>query len=322
MAAVTAVVPTWNQAALVAQVVSSLKAQTKPPHRILVVDDGSTDGAGEAARSLGAGTIRFEKNRGFAAAVNEGIRAADTPLVAVVNNDVEPAADWLERLEAAMQPADVWFAAGKLLRAANPALLDGAFDLPCRGGLAWRAGWGSPDGEAWNRRRRICSPPLTAALLRRELFDRVGLLDEAFISYLEDVDFGIRCALCGFGGVYEPGAVARHRGSATLGAWSSRSVRLLARNQVLLAAKHRTRGSIWPALVGQTLWTLVAFRHGAGWACLRGKWEGLRLARRIRREEYDPGALERIFETCEAEAREIQSRAGGGLFWKLYFALT
>jgi len=321
MASVTAVVPTWNQAALVAQVVRALKRQSAPPGRILVVDDGSTDGAGEAARSLGAETIRFDENRGFAAAVNAGIRAVETPWVAIVNNDVELAADWLDRLCARMQEPDVWFAAGKLLKAANPALLDGAFDLPCRGGLAWRAGWGMLDGEKWNQPRRIRSAPLTAVLLRRELFDRVGLLDEAFGSYLEDVDFGIRCALRGFGGVYEPGAVAWHRGSATLGEWSAQVVRLLARNQVLLAAKYRTRGAVWPTLVGQALWTLMAFRHGAGWSCLRGKWEGLSLCRRIPVETAASEGLARLFEACEGEIREIQS-GRAGLFWRLYFALT
>lgn len=322
MSSVTAVVPTWNQAALVARVIRNLKGQTTPPARILVVDDGSTDGAGDTARSLGAETIRFEENRGFAAAVNAGIQAVETPWVAIVNNDVEPAADWLERLTARIQEPDVWFATGKLLSADNPALLDDAFDLPCRSGLAWRAGWGMPDGVEWNQPRKICCAPFTAVVLRRELFDRVGLLDEAFGSYLEDVDFGIRCALGGFEGVYEPDAVARHRGSATLGQWTARSTRLLARNQVLLAAKYKTRRTVWHALVGQALWTLMAFRHGAGWDCLRGKREGFSLCRRISCATADREALDRLFTACEAEIREIQGRSGGGLFWKLYFALT
>lgn len=322
MASITAVVPTWNQAALVARVIGNLKSQTAPPARILVVDDGSTDGAGDAARSLGADTIRFEENRGFAAAVNAGIKAVDTPWVAIVNNDVELEVDYLDRLCARMQERDVWFATGKLLKADNPALLDGAFDLPCRSGLAWRAGWGTPDGEAWNQPRRISCAPFTAVLLRMELFERVGLLDETFGTYLEDVDFGIRCALHGLAGVYEPGAVARHRGSVTLGRRSALSLRLLARNQVLLAAKHKTHGTIWDALVGQALWTLMAFRHSAGWACLRGKWEGLSLCRRIPASTANREALDRFFTACEAEIREIQGRNGGGLFWKLYFALT
>ena len=59
---------------------------------------------------------------------------------------------------------------------------------------------------------------MTAALFHRSLFDRVGFLDERFESYLEDVDFGIRCSLQGLSGIYVPEAVCWHGGSATRGA--------------------------------------------------------------------------------------------------------
>src|SRR5205814_4327635 len=115
-------------------------------------------------------------------------------------------------------------------------------------------------------------PPATAALFRAERFRRVGLFDPEFGSYLEDVDFGLRCAMEGLGGVYVPAAVATHQGSASLGAWSPEMVRLVARNQVLLAVKHGLlRRYWWPVLVGQSLWGLVALRHRCGWAFIRGK---------------------------------------------------
>src|SRR6185436_12218966 len=120
----------------------------------------------------------------------------------------------------------------------------------------------------------------TAALFRAELFRKAGLLDESFESYLEDVDFGLRCSALGLEGSYIPQAVAWHRGSASLGRWHSKTVRLISRNQVLLLARHYPRRLLvraaWPILVAQLLWGVVALRHGCGFAWLRGKLQGLK----------------------------------------------
>ena len=163
--------------------------------------------------------------------------------------------------------------------------------------------------------------PATCALFRMELFQRVGLLDTAFESYLEDVDFGLRCAMAGLPGVYVPGAVAYHWGSASLGAWSARVVRLIARNQIYLVHKHYPfQRYWWPILVGQLLWGLVALRHGAGWAFLKGKVDGMQ-ERRSRARDGHPG-LEKILQMSEAQIREAQRRTGFDWYWKVYFLLT
>jgi GT2 family glycosyltransferase len=259
-------------------------------------------------------------NSGFSRAVNCGVRAARTPWLAVVNNDVEPAPDWLERLIASAEREEAWFATGKLL---NGTRIDGTYDLVCRGACAWRAGHGRPDGPEWGQPRRVRLAPFTAALFRAELFERVGLLDERFESYLEDVDFGLRCARAGFGGVYVPDAVACHAGSATLGEWHPETVRRISRNQLLLVAKHwpgRTYG--WPVLVAQALWCGVAIRHGAGVACFRGKAEALGKFRAMREAASESGEVAGILEESERELLSLQQRTGFDLYWKLYFAFT
>ena len=122
--------------------------------------------------------------------------------------------------------------------------------------------------------------PWTAALFRAGLFERVGLLEAGFESHLEDVDFGLRCATRGLVGLYVPEAVAWHQGSAALGRWHPETVRLIARNQFLLLARHYPGRLVlrwlWPILVAQLLWFGVALRHRAGCAWLRGKWHGVR----------------------------------------------
>jgi GT2 family glycosyltransferase len=329
-ASITVIVPNWNRRDLLERTLADLRAQTCPAAEIVVVDNGSVDGSVELAKEKGARTIALERNAGFSGAVNRGVREARTEFVAVVNNDVRPAPDWLERLCGAFEDRHAYFATGKLLDEASPERIDGTFDLLSRAACPWRAGSGRPDGPVWSWRRRIRLAPFTATLFRAVLFEKVGLLDERFESYLEDVDFGLRCALAGYAGVYEPAAVARHRGSATLGRWHPDTVRRLARNQVLLAAKHYPARCLlrfgWPLLVGQALWGAVAVRHGRGLAYLRGKLAGAAEFRRARKESAgrraDSGIVLAVLRESEREIHDYQRQTGFDPYWRCYFALA
>ena len=124
--------------------------------------------------------------------------------------------------------------------------------------------------------REIHSPPWTAVLYRAEVFQRVGLLEERFESYLEDADFGLRCAALGIAGRYVPEARAVHVGSASLGRWHRGH-----------GAPHGAQsgvagGAPWAsgATGGRCWWRRCC---GARWRCatgavspgLRGKWQGI-----------------------------------------------
>ena len=328
---VTVIVPVWNRRDLLERLLRQLRAQTHPIAEVLVIDDGSRDDAAELAEAEGARVIRMGVHSGFAKAVNQGIRESRTPLVAVVNNDVELEPDWLDKLAAGLVP-EVWFATGRILQAAQPGLIDATYDAVCRGGASWRVGHGCPDGPAFGEPRRIWSAPFTAALFRAELFRAVGLLDERLESYLEDADFGLRCALAGCAGQYVPGAVARHQGSATLGRWHPETSRRMARNQVALVAKHYPARLLlryaWPIVVAQGLWGLVALRHGRGWSWLRGKAEGIRRFGEFRRKpaagSSTPASkpLAQILCQGEREIRRVQRESGADVSWKMYFLLT
>jgi len=330
MPAVTVVIPNWNRRDLVERLIPQLRAQSHPIAEIVVVDNGSRDGSAAAASQAGARVLEMGRNAGFSAAVNRGIAETSTELVAIVNNDVEPAAGWLERLVDAVQDPQVWFAAGKLLSAAQPGSLDGAYDELSRGACAWRAGHGRTNGALWDRPAPIRFAPFTAALFRTDLFAKVGLLDERFESYLEDVEFCLRAARQGCSGMYVPAATAVHQGSATLGRWHPEVVERIARNQVLLVAKHYRQRDLrrycWPILVGQALWGGVAWRHGRLLAFLRGKIEGLEAFRSLRREAAAAGpgvkSLSEILEQSEAEILRLQRSTGFDSYWRLYFALT
>lgn len=322
MPEITAVIPNWNGARFLPRAIASLNAQTIPV-RVLVADNGSVDGSDRAAEQVGARVIRLGANQGFAPAVNRALAEISSPLVAIVNNDVELERDWAARLAEAVSRHGIWFATGKLLSAREHGRIDATFDAVSRAGCAWRCGQGQIDGHPWNDARAIAMAPLTAALFRRELFDRAGLLDERFESYLEDVDFGIRCALEGLGGMYVPEARGTHQGSATLGVWNPRMVRLLSRNQVYLVRKHYagnwTSRTTWRVLTGQALWGLVAARHGAGFAWLRGKWDGLTTRARLGSPNSQ---IHHVLGDSESLLGGLQRATGPDLYWRLYFALA
>jgi GT2 family glycosyltransferase len=319
---VAAVVPHWNRRDLLQTLLANLAEQTRPFDEIIVVDNGSTDDSAAVAERAGAKVVRLDRNLGFAAAVNRGIEVAQGDWIAILNNDVTLAPDWLAILLAAVANENAWFATGKTLSANDRNRIDGTFDAISMGACACRCGSGKPDGPFWNQPRRIRMAPMTAALFQRRLFEEIGSLDEGFESYLEDVDFGIRCALDDRWGVYVPKAVVCHLGSSTWGQWNKYSVRLIARNQVLLATKHFRGLPRWPILVGQLLWGLVALCHGCTGAYLGGKMAGMRVARTLPQQRLTSrNKIEAFARESEQTILEIQRQTGFDRYWRAYFWL-
>ncbi len=323
--AITVIIPNWNGGSRLERTLQSVARQTLTPQSVIVIDDGSTDDSPLAAERAGAQLIRLTQNSGFSRAVNTGLHAATTTWVLILNNDVILEDDCLAVLVSTCQRHNVPFAAPKLLSLRQPDRLDGSFDLLARSGCAWRAGHGRPvmpDSASTVPAQFI---PLTAALVNRSVFLEAGYLEERFESYLEDIEFFLRVALLGLSGLYVPTAVARHEGSATLGAWSPRMVELIARNQLLLVARHWPRNWFlrygWPVLAGQLLWGLLACRRGAGAAWVRGKWAGIRMFRQYRSTSRpaDPATFERILSDSEFRLRELQNSMGPERFWSAYF---
>jgi len=297
----------------------AIASQTVRPQEVIVVDNGSADDSAGAAEDAGARVIVFAENRGFAAAVNAGVREARGAYVAILNNDVDLHPEWLARLLRALDDPEAWFATGKVLNAHQTHLIDGAFDLVARSGLAWRAGHGRRDGTLWDEPREVAMASMTAALFRRGLFERVGFLDEEYGSYYEDVDFGLRCALAGCRGRYVPEAQAWHEGSATLGVWSPEMVRALARNQVVLTRKHFPPALSRPVRVGQWLWGLMAWRRGCWAAWREGRAEGRHAELTIAGPQ--PG-LAALLAESERELLRLQRQSHVDGYWKWYARLA
>jgi GT2 family glycosyltransferase len=328
MGTISVVIPTWNRADLLRSVLANLKDQTRRPDEVVVVDNGSRDSSVEIARAYGARVIRYNENRGFAVAVNDGITQCKGDWILILNNDVVLRNDWIERLTSSVWKEQSAFGVGKLLRPDGSDEIDGSWDLISRAAYAWRCGYGKKDGSVWSSRRSIHFAPMTAALFSRKVFETVGLLETRFESYYEDVDFGVRCALLGITGTYEPTAVATHMSKTTLGKSSYRVYFLSGRNQLLILAKYYSARTLlrfaWPILVGQCLALLAAAKQRNFWAALRGKWAAVRLWRTFRPQAAPDRQrqIEFTFSQSEREIRSLQKQVGFDAYWRLYFSLV
>jgi GT2 family glycosyltransferase len=327
MSTVSAITPTWNRADLLESILKNLRSQRRPPEQIIVVDNGSIDTTQLVAREFGVDLIVFPENRGFAVAVNEGIAYATGDWIFIVNNDVVLEPDWLERIVASAERENAPFAVGKLLRPGTQNQIDGSWDLVSRAAYAWRCGYGKRDGAIWSTPRRIYFAPMTAALFRRSMFEQIGGLETRFESYYEDVDFGVRCALAGLQGIYEPAAIAIHMSKTTLGRSAARVYYLTARNQIFILAKYYSAKTLlrfaWPIFVGQILALFAAAKQRNFLPALRGKFEGLRRWKEFRpRAGNEAGRVQKAFQESEREIYSLQRQAGFDIYWRLYFSLV
>jgi hypothetical protein len=257
---VAVVVPNRDGRRWLPGLVSSLRAQTRPADRIVVVDDGSHDDSVAWLRGAGIEVLRRSGSDGFGAAVNAGVAAvADCELVALVNTDVELAPEWLARTAEVLQAApEVGSVACKMVSMDGHATIDDAGDTLRRDGVCEQRGRGRPDDGRFDAPGEMWGACAGAALYRRDALAAVGGFDESYGMYLEDVDVALRLRLAGWTCRYEP-VVARHAGAG-----SGAAVRYwVARNTLLLVARWYPWR--WAPYVAyrQASWVLDAARRGA-----------------------------------------------------------
>ena len=215
---VSVVIPTWNGSALLDLALASLERQRLAPLEVIVVDNGSTDGTAVHLKTRwpAVTVVELPENRGFAAASNRGIERARGDIVALVNNDVELHPDFLGELVAGLESdPGAASAAAKMLRFDDREVIDATGDTLRWSGIALQRGQGERDRGQYDAPGRVFSACAGAAAYRRSSFDEIGLFDEDFFAYLEDVDWGFRAQLAGRGCAYVPSAIAYHVGSAT-----------------------------------------------------------------------------------------------------------
>ena len=222
---VTIVVLNWNRRDDTLACLASLGRAALHGARVLVVDNGSSDGSVEAirARFPAVDVVALPENRGYAGGCNAGIRVAlerDAEGVLLLNNDTEVAPDFLPPLlEAIDSTPDFAAASSAVLRLDRPELLDVAYSEVQFGRrhAVHLVGVNALVGEGFDRRRQIPVATGCSVLLRAEALRAIGLFDEAYFAYHEDVDWCLRAAKRGYRFLYEPySRVYHHRSRSTV----------------------------------------------------------------------------------------------------------
>lgn len=240
----TVIIPNLNGAGWLRDSIESIWAQTEQDFELIVVDNASTDESLAIARSY-QGRPRYrlienERNTGFSHAVNQGIRAAQGEYVALFNNDAFAEPEWLEQLIAAAGADPRIFAVSSLmLRHFERTLADDAGDYVTLLGFACKRGDGLK-ASRYTKPCRVFSACGGAALYRKRILDEIGLFDEHFFAYYEDVDISWRANSLGYKNVYCPTARCSHICGATTGAVRYNPFKSVqsGRNSILLPYKN------------------------------------------------------------------------------------
>ncbi len=218
---VTIVVLNWNGGSDTVDCLESLAAADLEGATVLVVDNGSRDDSRERirARSPAQRILALPENRGYAGGNNAGMRAAleaGAGAVLLLNNDTRVAPDFLHPLLSVMHDSPRAAAAtSQILRLDRPEVLDVAylevhFD---ERNVVQLQGVNRLPSEGFDRRRQVYVVPGCSVLFRAEALRDVGLFDEAYFAYHEDVDWCLRANQRGWEMYYEPYSRVFHKGS-------------------------------------------------------------------------------------------------------------
>ena len=285
---------TYNSRSVLEDFFASLSKQTYASFNLYIVDSGSTDETLTYCRAymphIPGKTVILEnsKNIGFAAGTNQGVKHAmqdGCDYILALNNDTVFDPDLLQLLANGLkkhkcdmtapmmyyyEPKDrIWAAGGRLQKC-----------------LAYRnihRGFNETDRGQYSIPCQITFAPLCCVLIRKEVFDKVGLLDEAYFTYTEDVDFMLQCLRHDSKLWYIPSAKLWHKVSSLTGATSEFTVRNCTINRLYfikknlpapLATAWRIAYSIYYILeffMRKHSWEKVAFRLQAassGWTSI------------------------------------------------------
>jgi len=208
------VIVTFNQLPQTRVCVDSLRHVTDEPYELIFVDNASTDGTPQYLESLRDATvIRNAENRGFPAAVNQGIAAARGDQILLLNNDTVVTTGWLRRMLDALYAENHIGLVGPLSNNVSgeqqiPVDYD---DLSALDGFAWTLA--QHNHEQTTDTDRLVGFCL---LIKRAVIEEIGALDERFgLGNFEDDDFCRRALQAGFQAVIARDAFVHHVGGAT-----------------------------------------------------------------------------------------------------------
>lgn len=212
------IIPNWNGRDLLNDCLRSLENQSYKQFEIIVVDNGSTDNSFEwiTENYPKIRIARLSKNYGFAKAINEGVKKSKAKYAVFLNNDTKVTENWLENLViTADKHPEVISVNSKILNFFDRKKIDGVGILINEVGQARSIGFNEKNRGQYDKELYIFGATGGAALFNRKDFIKVGMFDENFFMYCEEVDFAFRAQFQGYKSIYSPRAIVYHKHKAT-----------------------------------------------------------------------------------------------------------
>ena len=234
----------YNGGRFLPECLQTLYANSYCNMQVVLVDNGSTDGSLEWVRQHFPQVVvlALGVNQGFTGGCNAGItwcRENGCDYVLLLNNDTAVAPDFVSSLMAHAGPERLL--APKIYFYDNRDFINnhlGTFDF--KRGIHRDWFYGKTDTEASRQVQNVSMANGCALLIPVTVFDKIGLLDEVFFMYAEDVDFIARAVNVGFQVMFVPDAVVYHRESASSGGHGSPLTGYYTtRNRLYLMRKHQ-----------------------------------------------------------------------------------
>jgi GT2 family glycosyltransferase len=273
---VSVVIVNFNGRRFLEPCLLSLANQSFRNFEIILVDNHSSDDSAGYIREHFPSVTLIEtgKNLGFAGGTNTGIRASDGDFILTLNNDTITDPLFIENLVRPMaSDPHLGMCASKML------FPDGRINSTgiciSRSGAAWDRGIYEQDSVKYNTEEEVFGPCAGAALYRRAMLDEIGLFDEDFFIYMEDVDLAFRARLAGWQCMFIPSARVTHLMGGTTGINSDLSVFYGNRNLVWNAIKNfpaRTLLISLPWIIGRNCADIPYYiLKGKGLTIIRAK---------------------------------------------------
>jgi GT2 family glycosyltransferase len=232
----------WNGRHLLEECLASIRSQTFRDFETILVDNGSTDGSVDWVKERWAESVSIvglPSNLGFAGGNNAGIRLARGRYVILLNNDTAVDPVWLVAMDDAVRRhPDAGMFTPKILNYYRRDEIDNTGHLIYPDGMARGRNRLEKDDGRFDEEGEVLSPSGCAGCYSTRMLDEIGLLDDAFFAYGEDVDLGLRGRWAGYTCIYVPTAVVYHKYSATTGTYSPQKAFLAERNRLWLLFKN------------------------------------------------------------------------------------
>lgn len=277
------IVPNWNGKKFIGECLESLKKQSTSAN-IVVADNGSGDGSVEyiKANFPKVHVLELDKNYGFAGGVNRGIEYAiknGAEYIALLNNDAVADEKWLENLLQTMKKDNkTGIVTGKLMRS-DKKHIDSTGEGYSVWGLPFPRGRNEVDHGQFDEPGEVFGASGGASLYRVKMLKQIGLFDEDFFAYFEDVDISFRAQLAGWKIIYTPKAVAYHHIGATSSKLGSFTRYHSIKNFILLYHKNMPLPlfvKYWPLFMAQLIrMKLGSIRDGQFGAFLKAYFKSM-----------------------------------------------